>query len=160
MEPCRCVNDVCFPFSCKVGTHRCVQREGKLQTGTDQLRTHTCMLAHTLQDLGWISRNSTAETEMRACFASSPQHLHLRSSAPLLLACPGPDSGFNKEEGGKNNPSFPSASPSSASSSVSFFQLLNHLPLYPPPPSPQIMLLLTERREEGGQGVRQINHEG
>lgn len=97
---------------------------------------------------------------MLACsLPPSPPPPHLRSSAPLLLACPGPDSGFNKEEGGKNNPCFfplllpPPPHPLSPfSNSLTTF-------LYPPPFLPQIMLLLTGRGKREVKG-REIKYGG
>lgn len=86
---------------------------------------------------------------MLACLPSPPPPppTHLHALAPLLLACPGPGSGFNKREGGKNNPCVPlllppphPISPSSKSQNTSSL---------PPPPIPQIMLLLTERGRSG-----------
>lgn len=79
------------------------RKKKKLQTNT---RTHR------LIDLVWICQKLGVGDGDACVLPPRPSPPpHLRSSAPLLLACLGPGSGFNKEEGGKNNPLLSSASP-------------------------------------------------
>lgn len=118
---CRCVNDVCFSF-CVQSRHPPLCLESSKTLDRHRLvacahTTHTHTHKH-LRTLGGLAgARWWRQRCLRACFL--PHHLHLRSSAPLLLACPGPGSGFNKKEGGKNNPCF-----------------LLLLPPPPPPPHP------------------------